>query len=36
MESKINFKIRNVGPVANANIKIGKINVVGGKNSTGK
>ena len=36
MESEINFKIENVGPVANANIKIGKINVVGGKNSTGK
>ncbi len=36
MESEINFKIKNVGPVANANIDIGKINVVGGKNSTGK
>ena len=36
MESEITFKINNVGPVANANIKIGKINVVGGKNSTGK
>ena len=36
MKSGINFKINNVGPVANADINIGKINVVGGKNSTGK
>ena len=36
MEETMNFQIRNFGPINEANIKIGKINVVGGHNATGK
>lgn len=36
MESTMNFQIRNFGPIDEANLKIGKINVVGGHNATGK
>ena len=36
MEDLINFKIRNFGPINNCDINIGKINIIGGNNSTGK
>lgn len=36
MEEDITLKLENVGPIDNAKINIGKINIVGGKNSTGK
>lgn len=36
MEEITNFKIKNFGPIHEGNIDIGKINIVGGNNSTGK
>lgn len=36
MENDLILKLDNVGPISNANINIGKINIIGGKNSTGK
>lgn len=36
MLSDLNLKIDNLGPINNADIKIGKINVIGGLNATGK
>ena len=36
MANDLILEISNVGPIFNAKIDIGKINVVGGKNSTGK
>lgn len=33
---EITFEFKNVGPVANAKLNINKINVIGGKNATGK
>ena len=36
MENNLILEIDNVGPISLANIEIGKINIVGGKNSTGK
>lgn len=36
MEKTMNFQIRNFGPIKEANLKIGKINIVGGHNATGK
>ena len=36
MEKPMNFQIRDFGPIKEANFKIGKINVIGGHNATGK
>lgn len=36
MFSDFNFNINNIGPINEANIQIGKVNVIGGLNSTGK
>ena len=36
MQNKINLNIKNFGPINEANININKINVVGGKNASGK
>ena len=36
MLSNLNFKIKDIGPVKKVDIDIGKINVVGGLNATGK
>lgn len=36
MLSNLNLKIKDVGPVKDVNIDIGKINVIGGLNATGK
>lgn len=36
MAIDLTLKIENVGPISQANIDIGKINIIGGKNSTGK
>lgn len=36
MMNDLNVEINNFGPIRNANIKIGKINVVSGYNATGK
>lgn len=36
MLNQVNIKLNNFGPIANADIDIGKINIVGGHNSTGK
>lgn len=36
MNSKLIMKIKNFGPIINANVKIDKINVIGGQNATGK
>lgn len=36
MPNKINLNIKNFGPINEANININKINVVGGKNASGK
>ena len=36
MISEFNFKLKNVGLINKADINIGKINVIGGNNSTGK
>ena len=36
MITNFKFKLKNVGPIHTANINIGKINVIGGDNSTGK
>ena len=36
MFSDFNFNISNIGPINEANIQIGKVNVIGGLNSTGK
>ena len=36
MDEIVNFKIKNFGPINNANIDIRKINIIGGHNSTGK
>lgn len=36
MEKTMNFQIKNFGPIKEANLEIGKINVVGGHNATGK
>lgn len=36
MNETMNFQIRDFGPINEANLKIGKINVVGGHNATGK
>ena len=36
MENDLILEIDNVGPISHAKIDIGKINIIGGKNSTGK
>ncbi|WP_298523429.1 AAA family ATPase [uncultured Methanobrevibacter sp.] len=36
MEEIMNFQIRNFGPIKEADIDIGKINIIGGHNATGK
>lgn len=36
MENDLILQIDNVGPIAHAKIDIGKINIIGGQNSTGK
>ena len=36
MENDLILEIYNVGPISHAQINIGKINIIGGKNSTGK
>ena len=36
MENKINFQIRNLGPINEADMNIKKITIVGGPNATGK
>ena len=36
MFSDFNFNVTNIGPINEANIQIGKVNVIGGLNSTGK
>lgn len=36
MEEIMNFKVKNFGPINNADMVIGKINVIGGHNATGK
>ena len=36
MEKINNFNIKNFGPINEANIDIGKINIIGGHNATGK
>ncbi|SFL38074.1 AAA domain-containing protein, putative AbiEii toxin, Type IV TA system [Methanobrevibacter olleyae] len=36
MINNLNFKLNNVGCLANADMDIGKINIIGGLNSTGK
>ena len=36
MLTELNIKLNNFGPIGNADVDIGKINIVGGFNSTGK
>lgn len=36
MLNQVNIKLNNFGPIANADMDIGKINIIGGHNSTGK
>ena len=36
MEDIMNFQIRNFGPIEEADLDIGKINIIGGHNATGK
>ena len=36
MEDITTFRIRNFGPVDEADLDIGKINIIGGHNATGK
>ena len=36
MQNNLILEIDNVGPISYANIEIGKMNIIGGKNSTGK
>ena len=36
MENDLILEINNVGPISHAKINIGKISIIGGKNSTGK
>ena len=36
MEELMNFKVKNFGPINNADMVIGKINIIGGHNATGK
>ena len=36
MEDIMNFQIRNLGPIEEADVDIGKINIIGGHNATGK
>ena len=36
MLDQLNIKLNNFGPISSADIDIGKINIVGGLNSTGK
>lgn len=36
MEDLMNFKVKNFGPIDNADMVIGKINIIGGHNATGK
>jgi len=36
MLTELNIKLNNFGPIANADVDIGRINIVGGSNSTGK
>ena len=36
LKDELSFNLRNVGPINKADIKLGKINVIGGWNATGK
>ena len=36
LKDELSFNLRNVGPINEANIELGKINVIGGWNNTGK
>ena len=36
MENELNFQVKNFGPIHEAKMTIGKINVIGGYNATGK
>ena len=36
LKDDLSFNLRNVGPINEANIELGKINVIGGENATGK
>lgn len=36
LNDNLNFHLKNVGPINEANIELGKINVIGGWNATGK
>ena len=36
MSENIQLEIKNIGPIHEANIDLGKLNIIGGANSTGK